>query len=158
MHNMMRFHKIFLFLVLSIAVVSCKNDPKKEETETTAAKDTSANGIKLAELSEKIAKSPNDASLLHERARMYIEMKNFQEALVDMQKVMSIDSSKASYNLTMADISLAANRTYDAKNYLEKSLSLDPENTEAMMRLAELNLIVRQYSASVALLNKVLEK
>ncbi|HMT30292.1 MAG TPA: tetratricopeptide repeat protein, partial [Bacteroidia bacterium] len=120
--------------------------------------DTSEAGKSIAMLNEKIAANPNDAKLLHERARLFINQKNYESALADMNKVMLIDSTQSTYFLTMADISFAANRTFNAKEFLEKAIALDPENTDAMMRLAELNLIVRQYAKSVSLLSKILEK
>jgi len=154
----MKLHRILIALLLIAFVTGCTNDKKEEKKPTEIAKDTSAAGLRLEELSGKISKSPNDAALHHERARLFIDMKRYQDALEDMKTVMSIDSTKSEYFMTMADLSFAANRTYDAKSNLEKALVLNPDNTDAMMRLAELNLIVRQYAASVALLNKVLEK
>lgn len=151
--------KYFLipFLALALCLQACNTKPAADETKPVSA-DTTAAGKKLEELTTAIAKDPKNAVLLHERARIYIDSKKFDLALADMQLVMSIDSSQSTYFLTMADLSFAANRTYNAKEFLEKAIKLDPENSDAMMRLAELNLIVRQYSESVSLLSKILEK
>jgi len=145
---------LFLFLLV---LAGCGEKKPEAATPDTAA-DTSSVTVQLEKLNAKITATPGDAALLHERARIYIDMKRYQDALGDMQKVMTIDSTKSIYFLTMADLSFAANRTYDAKTNLERALLIDSVNTDAMMRLAELNLIVRQYSASVNLLTKVLEK
>ncbi len=143
-----------LFLFLS----ACTEKNKENEVPAVAVVDTTPAAKKLEALNAQIAASPNNAALLHERAEAYIEMKRFQDALVDMNKVMTIDSTKSAYFMTMADLSFAANKTYDAKNNLERAIAIDPENTDAMMRLAELDLIVRKYAESVALLTKVLAK
>jgi len=153
----MKNYLIILF-VLAVALTSCGEKKTESEKTEAAVVDTTPATKQLEALNAQITAKPNDAALLHERARLYIDMKRFQDALIDMNKVMAIDSSKSTYFLTMADLSFAANRTYDAKTNLEHAIALDPENTAAIMKLAELNLIVRQYAASVTLLTKVLEK
>ncbi len=147
----------YLIFAATLLFGSCGNDIKQPET-IKATTDTTSTGRKLAELSDKITQNPKDASLLHERARLLIDEKKFEDALTDMQKVLLIDSTKSEYFLTMADLSMAANRTFNAKEFLEKAIALDPDNTDAIMRLAELNLIVKQYGQSVTLLTKVLDK
>ncbi len=146
------------FVSVLLFAASCGDKKQKAGQTATAATDTTPGAIQLDQLNEKIAKNPGDAGLLHERARVFIDLKRFQDALIDMNKVMTIDSTKSAYFLTMADLAFAANRSYDAKTNLEKAIALDPENTEAMVRLAELNLIVRQYAESVKLLTTILEK
>lgn len=148
----------WLVLVLSLFVFGCSGDKQQQTDSNVVATDTTAEGKKLAELDQKIAENPKDASILHQRARVYIDQRKYEDALADMQKVMAIDSTKSEYFLTMADLSFAANRTFNAKEFLEKAIAIDPENTDAMMRLAELNLIVKQYAQSVDLLTKVLAK
>jgi tetratricopeptide (TPR) repeat protein len=148
---------LIVALLLQVLLVSC-GEKKTDAGQKAAVTDTTPDGIRLQKLTAQIAAEPSNVSLLHERARLLISMKNYEPAVADMQKVLAMDTTKAGYYLTMADISFAANRSYDAKGHLEHALRIDPENTEAMMRLAELNLIVRQYAASVNLLNKILEK
>lgn len=154
----MKNYLLLFLMVFFLGWSSCGPKENKNENITDKVKDTSEAGIKLSALNEKIAASPTDASLLHERAKIFIDQKNYESALADMNAVLAIDTTKSAYFLTMADISFAANQTFKAKEFLEKAIALDPENTDAMMRLAELNLIVRQYGKSVELLTKILEK
>lgn len=143
-----------LFLSLIILLSACSGNKNNTEAgaETTKV-DTTAS---ISDLDEQIRNDPSNAGLLHQRARWYIEKQRYQDALADMNKVMSIDSTQSPFFITLADLAFAANRSFDAKSYLEKAIELDPKNTEAKMRLAELNLIVRQYGQSVALLNDIL--
>ncbi|MDQ3052010.1 MAG: tetratricopeptide repeat protein [Bacteroidota bacterium] len=151
--------KNLIWLVSVLLIIASCGEKKTDANDTaTTVTDTTPAGKQLEQLNNKIAKKPGDAELLHERAKVFIQMKRFQDALTDMTKVMTIDSTRSVYFLTMADLSFAANRSYEAKTNLEKAIALDPENTEAMMRLAELNLIVRQYAESVKLLTKIIEK
>jgi tetratricopeptide (TPR) repeat protein len=112
----------------------------------------------IAVLTEKINAEPGNASLLHQRAKLLIAKGAFEEALADMQRVMVIDSTQSEYFITMADLSFAANRTFNAKNYLEKALALDSTNSEAAMRLAELYFIVRDYNGAMKVTDDVLRQ
>jgi len=150
----MHYKILTLLLLCSIAACAPKADPK--ETAPFQQSDTSATGKELSVLSEQINTHPGDAALLHKRARLYIDRKSYAQALEDMNKVMAIDSSKAEYFLTMADLSFAANRTFNAKAFLERALQLDPANNEAANRLAELYFIVRDYNGAMELVNGVI--
>lgn len=148
---------LLLAALFCTTLYSCKTENKKDP-ETVQTTDTTAVGKQLAALDAQIAKDPKNAVALHERARLLIDAKRYEEALKDMELVMTIDSTQSAYFLTMADLSFAAKRTFNAKEFLTKAIELDPENTDAMMRLAELNLIVKQYSESVKLLTTIINK
>jgi tetratricopeptide (TPR) repeat protein len=147
----------FLLIISLLILISCGSD-KKDVTVNAGNNDTTITGKNLSELNKKIENNPGNAQLLHQRARLYIEEKNYNAALSDMEKVMALDTSHSEYYLTMADLSFAANRSFQAKEQLEKAIALDSTNSEAMMRLAELYLIVRQYGKSVELLSNILRK
>jgi tetratricopeptide (TPR) repeat protein len=131
-------------LWLLIACNSGKEEPKPE-----AAKDTSAAGVKLSELDQMIAANPDNDSLLHQRALLLIGMKRFEDAHRDMQKAVSIDSTKAPYFLTLSDIYFAGNRIMYARNALIKAAELDPHNLQAHSKLAEVYFLLKKYDESV---------
>src|SRR2546423_1760035 len=98
----------FLLLLFSIAIfISCTHSKKTKDIVATETKDTSAYGKKLAELSEKIASNPNDAFLLNQRAKLYLEKHDIGNAIVDAQKLLSLDTTKADYFVTVADVHFA---------------------------------------------------
>jgi tetratricopeptide (TPR) repeat protein len=78
-------------------------------------------------------------------------------AMLDMEKVMSMDTTKADYFLTLADVHLGASKPGKSKAALEKCLSLDPKNKLAYEKLAELYFLVQQYKESLANLDEVLK-
>ena len=150
-------YKLMYLLALTIIIVGCSNQEKSKETDAKSI-DTLSTKNTLQDLLDEAELKPNDPVVLHNVARWYIDNKRYKDAYESMGRVIQLDPSKPEYHLSMADLSFAANRTYDTKGHLEKALELDPENIEAMMRLAELNLIVKQHAESVELLNRVLEK
>lgn len=152
----------YLFIIGSFlwCLTSCNNDPEQKVTTEEAAipTDTSELGKKIAELTTLVEANPDKASLLHQRAELYVEKKDMANALLDMQKVIALDTTVADYFVTLSDCHLAANQPGKAKAALEKCLSLDPKNKEGNMKLAELFFLARQYPNSIQHLNNVLKE
>ena len=146
---------IFLFAVSVFC--SCRNNKEKNNQNIIEAiADTSETGKAIAQLTEKINASPNDASLLHERAKLYMRKQNLQYAMDNMLKAAHLDSTKAPYFITLSDLYFAANKTFYAKAALEKCLMLEPDNIDAHLRLAEIFFIVKKYNDALDHLNAVL--
>ena len=143
-------------LLITILFVSCSGNSTKTDTKTidTVAIKTPE---ELKKLNLLIAAEPNNANLYHKRAQYYFDKKDFNASLADMNKVMSIDSSKAEYFLTISDIYFVNNLTSKSKTALEKCIQLDDKNTIAMLKLAELYLYVRKYKESVQYINMALK-
>ncbi len=148
-----------LCLLIAVFFFSCTN--KNNENKQTApftATDTTAVGKAIVAMTEKITANPAEASLLHERAKLYIQQKNYQYAMDDVNKAISIDSTKASYYITLSDLYFAANKTFYAKSALEKSLAINPDDVEAQLKLAEIYFIVRKYTEAASHLDAVFKK
>lgn len=115
------------------------------------------NSPELKALNQKILDDPNDASLYHERAKLLLQLQQLEEAINDAKRSLRIDSTKAEYYLTEADIFFAANQTRNAKDVLEKIVRKFPENTEGLLKLGELFYYVKQYENAFAAINKALK-
>ncbi len=115
------------------------------------------NSPELKALNQKILDSPNDAALYHERAKVLLQLKQLEEAINDAKRSLRIDSTKAEYYMTEADIFFAANQTRNAKDVLEKIVLKFPENTEGLLKLGELFFYVKQYENAFAAINKALK-
>ncbi|MFN8154331.1 MAG: tetratricopeptide repeat protein [Bacteroidia bacterium] len=148
----------FLFLIsfLTFFSVACKQEVKKAPS-SVAVQDTTPLGLQIAEVSRKIGENPNNADLFHERAKLHMQRMDVANAMMDMQKVLSIDTTKADYFLTLADVHLGASKPGKSKAALEKCLSLDPKNKLAYEKLAELFFLVRQYKDALKNLDEVLK-
>jgi tetratricopeptide (TPR) repeat protein len=149
--------KVVFFIFIGSVYCSCKPESEKSDNKATSSELVNVDED-LSVLDEQLHQQPNNAPLLHKRALIYIQKKRYQDALTDMNKAVSIDSTRSEYYLTLADLAFAANRTFNTREFLEKALTLDPDNQEAMLRLAELYLILQQHRQSVELLSKVLAK
>ena len=106
---------------------------------------------------EALRKNPQDTAALYARANYFIKNKKFDSALLDMQQLIRIDSSRAAYFITLGDIYLFTNRTRFTRQAFEKAIRLNPANEEAQMKLAELYLYVEMHKEALDQLNDVLK-
>lgn len=142
--------------LLIVVAISCQGPNGSEPKNQADSLAISSTDTSLDVINKKLSEDPTNPELLHSRALVYIDLKRFEDALTDMRTVLTLDSTKSAYFITMADLSMAANRTFNAKMFLERAISLDPENHEAALRLAELNFIVRRYPESLEILNRLI--
>ncbi len=77
------------------------------------------NSPELAALNKKILDDPNDPLLYNERAKIYLQFKQFEDAISDAKRSIRIDTTNAAFYLTEADIFFASNETRNAKDVLE---------------------------------------
>lgn len=154
----MRIIHLSIAFVAIILFFSCKSGNRSSEKENnTITSDTLKQGS-LELLEDRVQKEPNNTDLLNQLAKEYIKVNRLQEAFDQISRALQLDSTKATYHLTLADIFYASSRVYNAKESLVKALQAEPEHPEASMRLAELYFILREYEASLELLNRVLDK
>ena len=151
--------KLFALFIISISFISCTS---KEEgaTENSHRADSLLKVIKspeLAALNKKILDSPDDANLYNERAKIYLQYRQFEDAINDAKRAIRIDTSNANFYLTEADIFFAANETRNAKDVLENVVKKFPENTDGLLKLGELYYFVKQYENAFAKINQALK-
>ncbi len=149
------------FVIFSVAFISsCKTETSDTTEDNQKHTDSLLNIIQSPELkalNQKILDDPNNASLYNERARLYLKLKLLEDAIYDSKRSLRIDSTKAEFYLTEADIFFAANETRNAKDVLEKVVKKFPTNTEGLLKLGELFFIVKQYENAFVKINEALK-
>lgn len=151
--------KIVSLLIISIYFFSCKTGTE-ENTENSHRADSLLkiiNSPELATLNKTILDDPNNANLYNQRAKIYLQFKQFEDAISDAKRAIRIDSTQADFYLTEADIFFAANQTRNAKDVLEKIVKKFPENTDGLLKLGELYYFVKQYENAFAKINQALK-
>lgn len=157
-YKMTKFKFIF-FLSAIVAFASCST--KETQEEAIVKKNDSIleklNSPELKAINELLLKESDNDSLYNQRARIYIGLKQFDEAIGDALRAIKLDSTKAKYLVTLADVYFATNKTKYSKETLEATIKKFPENTEALLKLAELFYLVRQYENAITNINKALK-
>lgn len=152
---------IYLFSVLCLLTIfRCKPsgvEANGKESKHIDSITSIINSPELKALNKKILDNPNDARLYHERAKVFLQLQQLEEAINDAKRSLRIDSTKAEFYITEADIFFAANQTRNAKDVLESIVRKFPENTEGLLKLGELFYYVKQYENAFAAINKALK-
>lgn len=146
-------------LFLALTLFSCNGDTGAESSVDPVASDSlvfSTESPELKAVSEKILTDPANAALYHERALLYLKLDQPQAAVNDAKRAVRLDSTDAKYYLALADIYFTTNQTRQVKDLLEIIEKKFPENTEALLKLAELYWLVRQYQKGIEYVNRAL--
>lgn len=151
--------KIIVLGIFSVVLFSCKpaDETVVENSERTDSLLKVINSPELSAVNKKILETPDDANLYNERARIYMQFRQFEDAINDSKRSLRMDSTNSAYYLTEADIFFAANETRNAKDVLEKVVKKFPENTDGLLKLGELYYFVKQYENAFIKINQALK-
>lgn len=147
--------KQFIFFFFILALFSCKNK-NADVAEDNAIIETS-DSILIA-FNERIKTDPSNPELYHARARYFLQQKNADAAFADMGRVLKLDTTKADYFITLSEIAFTRGQGATVKSALEKAIEVDPDNIEALMKLGELHLYLKNYKEAMGYLDRVLMK
>mgnify|MGYP000878740981 CR=1 FL=1 len=156
----MKISSVLSVALLCLFLVRCsppqdeqlKNDNRKADSLSAAL-----NSPELKAVNAELLKNPDNADLYFKRAGVYQTLKLFNEAVNDSKRAIRMDSTKAPYYLGLADIYFSMNNTRYAKELLEISAKKFPDNVEALLKLAELYFLVKQYQKGIDFANKALK-
>lgn len=127
---------------------SCDSDKKKPANESGDSA--------LDALSKAIENAPQKPDLYHQRAIYLYKKKGYEEAMLDMQKAITLDSLKPQYYHTLSDIQLDYYKSRQALTTMEVAAHLFPKRVATLLKLSETQFILKQYDASVQTINDIL--
>ncbi|MBA3665277.1 MAG: tetratricopeptide repeat protein [Bacteroidetes bacterium] len=149
------------FVILSTIFFSCKPSVDEKEISQLNSKADSLsiklNSPQLKAVNAELLKDPNNPELYNKRSTVYIDLKQFHAAIGDALRAIKLDSTKAGYYNTLVDAYFAQNKTRQAKDLLEIMEKKFPDNTAALLKLAELFYLVKQYQKGIEYVNKALK-
>jgi tetratricopeptide (TPR) repeat protein len=148
--------RIFTLLVLTFSFgffISCKNDKKNnDEGEITFQ---TADPL-LNKISEDLNNDPNNAALYFSRAQQLYERSSYEPAISDLRKAIALDSTNADYHHLLSDCYLDYYMSGEALDILKKYSEENPTKVASLLKLGELQLILKQYDASFFTVQKIL--
>jgi tetratricopeptide (TPR) repeat protein len=148
--------KNYFFLPFCLALLTGLFSCKNKEPQNTAVQPATATGNPaIDDLSQKIAASPNIASLYAQRGALFYQNEGYDEALADLEKAISLDSSQADYFHTLADVNMDYARSRQALAVMEKAVSLFPKRIPTLLKLAEFQLILKQNNPALFTLERI---
>lgn len=112
----------------------------------------------LDSINELIVKAPGEAALYEGRARLYQTVDSLGPAQRDLERAIKLDSTRVHYRLQLGDLYYRTVQVDKAFAQFEKAAALDPSNTSAILKQAEIQLVLRNYAKSMTLVNEALRK
>ncbi len=146
------------YLCLVLFAIGCDTASEQaQEQPVEPVQELLPGEAKLDSLTKLLEARPNDAHLLNERAKVFLEVNETNFALADAGRALLLDSSKADYYLTISDIYFRMDKPKMCLNALKKANELDPEMKEPLYRLAQFSLYLDKYQDCIDYANKMLE-
>lgn len=112
----------------------------------------------LSGLSQSIVAYPNNSDAYFERAKILSDREVYDSAIKDLSKAISIDSSKSEYFHLLSDVYLDYYKSGEALDVMEKVVVKFPNRIPSLLKLAELQLILKQYDASFFTVQKIMNQ
>lgn len=147
--QMRHYYKYIILIVAVMIVVACKGNNEGGEL---------SDSQKLELLDIRLEKTPNDASLLAERARVLLNLGRAKDAVYDANRAVSLKPEKVEYRLLQADACFANGNADDSYKALTEAERIEPDNMEVQLKMGEITFYSRDYERSLHCLTKVTEK
>ena len=138
-----------VFFVLIIALFSCNRTVETDSNKTASVSPLQA-------LTDSISKDSLNVQLLNRRANLYIRQQKLNEALLDINKSLKVNQKEPDLFLSLAEIYFQLGKNENCTASLLKVIELDPEQTEAYNKLAQLNLLTQRFDIAIGYNDKSL--
>ncbi len=147
------YSRIFIFL-LAIATISC--DSSDESSRNTGRNSNTNQSDLIENLTARIISNPNDPNLYVKRATAYRDKKMMNLAIRDAERALAIDSTVSYFHTVLGELEFQNGQLRDARLSLEKAVEFDETNTDAYLKLAETNFLLRRYDEALINTNNAL--
>jgi len=142
-----------------IGLTSC-NNPKGNDggqtTETEKPDSIKADTTNTIEnLTQSIREDPRNADLYYQRSQLYALEEKFGPAVTDIDIAIKLDSLQPDYYVRQAEYFIYNAQPNTALSALEKCLKIFPENTDVLLKKAEIHLFLREYGKAQLVLRDV---
>ena len=144
-------------LLVGLFFGTCQNTVETNQSPVNTDTIASTGNPAIDGLSVAIADNPNDPSLYAKRAGLFYQGEGYDEAIIDLQKALSFDSTNVDYLHLLADVYLDYYQSYPAINTMMKAAALYPTRIPTLLKLSEFQLILKQYDKSINTINEILK-
>ncbi|MEO1257507.1 MAG: tetratricopeptide repeat protein [Bacteroidota bacterium] len=145
-----------LFVSLSIFIyIACGENNNTDAPAEVGAEVVNTGNSAVDKLTRQIAEMPDNASLYAARGGAYYENENYDEGIEDLEKAISIDSTRAEYFHVLADMYMDYYKSRMALNTMKRAGEAFPERIPTLLKLAEYELILKQHNDALFTLEKI---
>lgn len=146
----------FLLLFLGVLLNACNGDQAPETPQEQPVKQEDRLS-KITDLTAKILASPDKPELYAQRAAAYLEQDGYDEAIDDLDKALSIDSTNLLYLHTLADVYMDYFKSNKALKTMERAVELQPNNIGSLLKIGEYQLILKKHNRALITIDRILK-
>lgn len=156
---MAKFILVFVSLLVFQFFISCKDGSSadNQQKDTVQITNIDSSSFELEELNKMILEDPNNKSLYLQRGKLFVKNLDLESAENDFKRILKIDSNYADAYSNLADIYLMRGTATAVKSILETGLTKVPGNDDLKLKLAELQLYLKNYKECILALDDVLK-
>ncbi len=143
--------KVLIFSIL-IGIFACKGG--KNEAQTPLRTDLPP---EIAKVTAQIGVDSLNPELYYQRAQFWLEHKDAGKAIEDANHAIRLKPGNSKYYVAQADAYLVMGKAKLCREALQKAIDLNSEETEAYLKMAELNLYFRDYTQVFMYVQKALD-
>jgi tetratricopeptide (TPR) repeat protein len=133
------------------------NDAAEQRRPAPGREESLAIDERVEEITARILENPNNPNLYVIRALAYSDQEMFGLALKDIDRALMVDSTVSFFHATKGEIFFKTGELRPARLSLERAVAYDPENTEALLKLGEVNFLLRRYQEAIVVINQALQ-
>lgn len=138
--------------LFALLIVACgKQDEASNEGQIAVTGDPA-----IDKVSQEIERNPNDPTLYAARAGLFYEKEGYDEAIADLQRALSIDSTNVDYLHLLADAYLDYYKSREALATMKRAAELYPERIPTLLKLSEFQLILKRHEESMRTIDQIL--
>jgi tetratricopeptide (TPR) repeat protein len=141
--------------VLLLFLFSCSPSADKHGSQITEELNNSPEQV-IDSLSNEIVKDPDNSNGYYRRGLYFYQEGEYEQALNDIQRALVIDSTVAEYHFVQANIYYDYQRFEEAFLSYQKAVEYDNEHEKAILKLSQLELILKNYDLAIEMVNKAL--
>lgn len=147
----------FLILLIILLFFNCQDATHSNNQPVLSADLPTTGNPAIDGLTTAIAQQPNNPHLYAQRAEQFYNNEGYDEAISDLDKALSIDSTNVDYLHLLADVYLDYYQSYQAMHTMIKAATLYPKRIPTLLKLSEFQLILKQYDKSINTINEILK-
>ncbi|MFT4534105.1 MAG: tetratricopeptide (TPR) repeat protein [Saprospiraceae bacterium] len=147
---MRKIYNVSIILMLSVAIISCGGGEKKKKGPVSTGDNL------VDQLTQQISDAPDNPEILYQRATVLYEKGEYEAAIRDLEKAMSIDSLKPKYYHLLSDNYMDYFKSRKALDVMEKASRLFNERIPTLLKLSETQMLLSQHENSVFTVNEIL--
>ena len=145
------------YCLFFLVFFACTQNPPPTVEKTPEISQPTGGNPAINALTQKIKDAPNEPKLYAQRAKLYYDNEGYDEAIADLTKALSFDSTNVDYLHLLSDAHMDYYQSRKAIDVLQLAAKYHPTRIPTLLKLAELQMLVERYTPSLRTVDQILK-